>query len=172
MRTDRFGVPDNLMGPHPDDFFGRVGRVVTLSALLENRLLGLVQLQAGPQHPPLNKLPPSKLIAKGREHLDCFADPTDLVLAKEFFTRAKQAMEKRNDVVHNLWPAQDDGTLFGWRISHDQPILYPAITTEHMELQELVITLVELLADCQSISMRARPPRAVGLPAAGKYGRN
>lgn len=39
---DRFGVPDNMFGPMPEDFYSAVGRVVLIAALLEVKLVDLL----------------------------------------------------------------------------------------------------------------------------------
>jgi hypothetical protein len=39
---DRFGVPDSMFGPVPDDFYGLIGRIALVFTMLEDRLLGLL----------------------------------------------------------------------------------------------------------------------------------
>lgn len=39
---DSYGVPPNLLGPHPEKVVEAVGRIVTLSALLEDRQRSLL----------------------------------------------------------------------------------------------------------------------------------
>lgn len=85
-QADRFGVPDNLLAPHTDDFYAFVGRVVTLSALLlEDRLLGLVHIQVDGTVPraKLAATGVSKLIRKGQAHLDSFMDEASRLHAEE-----------------------------------------------------------------------------------------
>lgn len=168
-RADRFGVPEHLVGTHPDDFFGCVGRIVVLSALLEDRLLVLVHQQTGGLRPlwKINKLGPAGLIAEGRGHLSSFMDDDSRALADEFFTRAAGAMMNRHDVVHNLWPAQDDGPPFGWRTARRESQDDPCMTKTTYEFRALILTLVDLVAVAQSLSMRVSIGSAAALGRPG-----
>lgn len=40
--TDPCGVPLNIMGRHPEEFFSILGRIVSLAAILENKLLSFI----------------------------------------------------------------------------------------------------------------------------------
>lgn len=42
MLPDCFGVPDQMFGMGPDDFYGLIGRIAFVATLLEDRLLGLL----------------------------------------------------------------------------------------------------------------------------------
>jgi hypothetical protein len=44
---DEFGVPANMLGRHPEEVFAGVGRIVTLSSLLEDRQRVLLQALTG-----------------------------------------------------------------------------------------------------------------------------
>jgi hypothetical protein len=37
--SDRFGVPANMFGPVPDDFYGLVGCIALVSTLLEDKVM-------------------------------------------------------------------------------------------------------------------------------------
>jgi len=65
-------------------------------------------------------------------------------------------MSERNHVVHNLWPAQGQGPLFGWRSAPGESADI-VITRSQWDLNDLVLHIVHLLDDCQSLSMRVRP---------------
>jgi len=159
VRTDSFGVPDRLLGPHTDEFYACVGRVVTLSALVEDRLRVLVGQQVGLTVAPakLAKMDPSTLVRAGLAHMVAFIDEPSRSLADDFFARAKWAMEERNHIVHNLWPAQEAGSLFGWRSARSESGDI-VITRSQSDLEDLVLHIVQLLDDCQSLSMRVRLP--------------
>ncbi len=158
--TDRFGVPDHLLGPHTDEFYACVGRVVALSALLEDRLRVLVQRQVGVTDAPANlgTMQVSVLIRMGTAHMVEFIDDPTRSLAEEFFVRVLWAMDERNDIVHNLWPAHDDGPHLGWRSARDESGDI-VISRSPSDLRELVLHFVQLLDDCEHLSMRVRPPQ-------------
>jgi hypothetical protein len=157
--TDSFGVPDRLLGPHTDEFYACVGRVVTLSALLEERLRVLVRQQVSVTDAPakLGRMQVSTMIRTGLAQLDAFIDEPSRSLAGKFFARAIWVMEERNHVVHNLWPAQDEGPHLGWRSARggSDDIV---ITRSQSDMSNLVMHIVQLLDDCEGLSMRVRPP--------------
>ncbi|MBV8998239.1 MAG: hypothetical protein JO304_04210, partial [Solirubrobacterales bacterium] len=47
VTVDDYGVPSNLMGTHHEDFFALLGRIVALSAVLENHVLVIYQFLVG-----------------------------------------------------------------------------------------------------------------------------
>jgi hypothetical protein len=73
--------------------------------------------------------------------------PADRELAEEFLLEAKAITDKRNDYVHNLWPAQGDGRLFGWRAVSKKKAETASITTEGTlnEMRDDLMRLVDLL---------------------------
>ena len=158
--TDRFGVPDHLLGPHTDEFYGCVGRVVALSALLEDRLRVLVSRQGGVTDGPANlgTMQVFVLIRMGTARMVAFIDEPTRSLAEVFFARALWAMDERNHIVHNLLPAQDDGPHLGWRSAGDESGDI-VISRSPSDLSELVLHFVQLLDDCEHLSMRVRPPQ-------------
>jgi hypothetical protein len=62
---DQFGVPPNVMGRHPEEFFSILGRIVALSAILENKILVFYQYLVGRRQDEHTGLPVGQLIAKG-----------------------------------------------------------------------------------------------------------
>ena len=114
--TDDFGVPLSIMGRHPEDFFSMLGRIVALAAVLENKTLVFYQYLVGRRQDEHTELSVGPLIANALQNLHRLPRG-DSDLAKEWLLEAKAITAKRNDYVHNLWPAQGgDGRLFGWRV--------------------------------------------------------
>jgi hypothetical protein len=114
--TDDFGVPLNIMGRHPEEFFSIMGRIVTLSATLERQVLIFYQHLVGRDQSLYTDWPVAKLIRQARKELKRLPAP-DADLARQWLREADGIREARNNYVHNLWPAQGDGRLFGWRVS-------------------------------------------------------
>jgi hypothetical protein len=160
IATDSFGVPDRLLGPHTDEFYACVGRVVTLSALFEERVCVLVSQQVGvTQAPPkLGGTNVSTLIRKGLAHVDAFVDEPSRFLADAFFAHAQVAIRERNHIVHNLWPVQAEGPHFGWRSIRGESADI-MINRSQSDLRELVLQIVKLLDDCENLSMRVSVPK-------------
>jgi hypothetical protein len=144
--ADEFGVPLNLMGPHPEHFFSVLGRIVALAAVLENKLLVFYQYLVGRRQDEYTELSVSRLIVNALQELHRLP-PADGALAKEWLLEAKAITAKRNDYVHNLWPAQGDGKLFGWRVPKKKNAAAP-ITTEGT-LEEMRDDLDRLIAVLQ-----------------------
>ncbi|MBS1887510.1 MAG: hypothetical protein JSU06_10015 [Actinobacteria bacterium] len=144
---DRFGVPPNLMGRHPEEFFSILGRIVALSAILENKILVFYQHLVGGSQDEHTGMPVGRLIAKARQELHRLP-PEDRQLAEDFLLDAKAITEKRNDYVHNLWPVQGGGRLFGWRAVPKQKAPSASVTTEGTleEMRYDLERLVDLLA--------------------------
>lgn len=143
---DQFGVPPNLMGQHPEAFFSILGRMVALTAVLENKILVFYQYLVGRSQDEHTGLSVGQLITKSLEEIHQL--PTgDRQYAEGFLLEAKAITEKRNDYVHNLWPAQGGGRLFGWRAVSKKKTPTASITTEGTleEMRYDLLRLVELL---------------------------
>lgn len=119
---DEFGLPLSLFGTLPDWFFPALGRVVAVSALLENSAQVLVETLAGfPQDTlsmaPIADLKKNALGAAEQIDLanaDSGADPVKPAVT-DFFDRTAHLLDRRNGVVHAIWPAQPGEEQFGWR---------------------------------------------------------
>lgn len=147
VTVDDYGVPSNLMGTHHEDFFALLGRIVALSASLENHVLVLYQSLVGAAQNEYTNVPVGKLLDR------CFKElhrldgrPGDHQLVEIFLSNAEAIIERRNHYVHNLWPAQPGGRLFGWRPPREKGA-QEAITVEATlpEMRSDLASLVDLL---------------------------
>lgn len=163
VATDAFGVPSNLMGVHPEEFFSLLGRLVALSALLENRVLVFYQYLVGRRQDQHTELGVSKLIENALDALSRLPEPANRKLAEEFLIDANAITGKRNDYVHNLWPAQGDGQLFGWRMPQRKNA--PGTLTTASSLEEMRADLRRLV-DLLNVN---RMNRVIGLVAGGRH---
>lgn len=148
LRTtiDSFGVPSNLTGNHPEEFFSMLGRIVALSALLENRVLVFYQYLVGRRQDEHTELGVGTLIANALGEIQRLPEPADRQLAEQFLMEAKAITGRRNDYVHNLWPAQSDGRLFGWRVPQKKNAQEVLTTTSTLdEMRDDLRSLVALL---------------------------
>lgn len=139
LTVDAYGVPSNLLGRHSEDLFPMVGRIVMLSATLENRLLSICQYLKGASQNEYTNWSVSRLIKGCREELYRLDSRPDHREAMEtFLDNAAGIIERRNHYVHNLWPAQASGKMWGWRPSRDGRVL---------EMITVETTLAEIRAD-------------------------
>lgn len=160
--TDAFGVPLNIMGAHPEAFFSILGRIIALAATLEYQVLVFYQHLTGRRQDLYTDWSVSKLIREGLTKLDRLP-PDDATLARQWLEEAKAATEKRNDYAHNMWPAQGDGELFGWRMPHKKNAQASIMTEGTME---------EMRADLDRLIDLLRVPRLhriQGLVSGGQH---
>ena len=115
MSTDRFGVPDNMFGPHEDDFYGAMGRVVLLASLLEHHVRTLATKLVVRDADGSAELSISRIITRSKDGLSRIENSNDRHAVADFLAKAKALSEKRNFYIHSIWPAQQDGSLFGWK---------------------------------------------------------
>lgn len=104
--SDQWGVPVRMFGPVEEDFYGLVGRVVLLSTLLEDRLHVFFCALSGAPQSQLAAAPGAILIKQCSRRLDRL--PADRRSeASTVLIEAEEALRRRNEVVHSLWPFAD-----------------------------------------------------------------
>ncbi len=86
--TDDFGVPLNITGRHPEDFFSVLGRIVALAAILENRILVFYKYLVGRRRDEHTALAVGQLITKALKELHRLPPP-EAELAKEWLLEAR-----------------------------------------------------------------------------------
>jgi hypothetical protein len=147
VTVDDYGVPSNLMGTHHEDFFPLLGRIVALSARLENHVLVIYQSLVGATQNEYTNVPVGKLLERCRKELHRFdGRPSDRQLVEAFLTKAEAIVERRNHYVHNLWPAQPEGRLFGWRPPREKGAQEAIIVEATLpEMRSDLASLVDLL---------------------------
>lgn len=122
---DEFELPASILGPLPDWFYPALGRVVAVSALLENKAQVLAETLA---HSPqdsltmtsvakLRKIAISAAIRIDSANAGSVQSTVDPISApvSEFFDEVVRLLDRRNGVVHAIWPAQPGEQQFGWR---------------------------------------------------------
>jgi hypothetical protein len=120
--NEEYGLPDRMLGPHPEWFYPALGRVVAICALLETRAQTLAEILARMEQGTLTK-------KRFRDFVDVAAHAAKLVDTAyqsanfnpvapgvaSFYEKAAEAMERRHAVIHAVWPAQPEEVQFGWR---------------------------------------------------------
>jgi hypothetical protein len=141
---DAFGVPLNIAGHHPEEFYSMLGRIVSLAATLENKTLGFYQDLVGRTQDDFIELSISALIKNSLEELYRLPD-ADAQFARQWLIEARAISSRRNDYVHSLWPAQGNGDLFGWRRHRMKDgttkIVKLTMDDMHADLHRLVVLL-------------------------------
>lgn len=109
---DRFGVSLRLLGGHHDDFYAAVGRFVLLTSLLEDRLRVLHD-RFGCRHTSgTDSL--YAVIASCGQHLGDVTEQQHRDELRLLLSQSEEARLVRNQLAHYLFPAQQDGSVFGW----------------------------------------------------------
>ena len=125
-----------------------LGRIVALAAILEYKVLVFYQYLVGRRQDVFTELSVSRLIAAAQEELHRLRPAEDHQLAQEFLLEARAATQKRNSYVHNLWPVQSGGRMFGWRMppkkNAKEPIVTEGTLDEMRKDLERLVTLLEV----------------------------
>ena len=149
MTTDHFGIPGNVFGAHDEEFFGALGRVAALSALVEHQALVTFQTMTNALQSEHTQLPAGQLIEKACKALLPINDDDDKQTLQRYFQDVGAALRERNDYIHNLWPAQPGDRLFGWRPGRDKNAAadkqYESLETTMGELKDFIVRLVALI---------------------------
>ena len=166
MRGD--GIPENMFGPVPEAFYGSVGRVVMMAAMLEVRLLDLLtELDRSTQDRYAGEQA-SALIKQCRALLPRY-DAKFAASARGVLDQTATALEQRNFVVHSVWPSPGLAEAFGWRPvrkaqrpSSGQP--YLGTRVDLTWLRALIDRLVLLVAEVDGLRGRAASTRQPAPP--------
>ena len=148
--TDAYGVPLNIMGRHPEEFFSMLGRIVSLAAILENKILSFYQYLVGRSQTEQSELSVSQHIAKSLKELQRLKElerlpQGEVELAQQWLLEAKAITRRKNDYVHSLWPAQGDGKLFGWRVLQRKGGVVESVELTQDEMRDDLKRLVAVL---------------------------
>ncbi len=149
--SDRFGVPHSILGQHPDDFYGVIGRVACLSALLEYQVLTVYQTMTNSKQDQHRRLSASQLIEAARQESERIEDKGDRQVLSDYLRDVEAALQQRNDYIHSLWPAQQSMNLFGWRPSRAKDDAFDplkpneTVETTLEELATFILSLVDLI---------------------------
>lgn len=152
---DEFGVPANLLGRHPDELYGLIARIVMLTALLEDRQRTLLASLTLTGEEAYASKPATKVIellqTAGAE---AAALRPEWGALTELLNRTAEHLAFRHGVVHNLWPAQPGGGVFGHRLVA-RTKERTGFTFTMDDIRAAVLTVVDLIAETESWLNRA-----------------
>lgn len=134
----------NLTGELDDAFFGRVGRIVVLTTLLEMRIEHLASALGNAPQDVYARMNATELIARCRETL-----PEDRQLSERierFLADVVEVRQYRHALVHSRWPSKN----YGWRPvqrrakAGDVPDHLVSFHTSPAEMQSQLETAIRL----------------------------
>ena len=155
---DRYGVPSNMFGVVPDDFYAIVGRVIMLATQVEYRVLALLWAldRQQPQDVHAGK-PARELLKECRSRLHGH-DQAIRDAGRGLLTRVQAALDERHAVAHSLWPSPGLDRAYGWRPiiekRRTQGSWIASTETSEIELVTLIGTLVRLVEELKDFTDR------------------
>lgn len=142
--VDAFGMPENLLGPHAEEFFQILGRIVALAAVLEQRLLTLYELLARQAEARRQVRGAGEFIRLCRDLLKQFGAEEARPL-HVYLDEATKCLTVRHGYVHSLWPAQAGDEQFAWR-ANLRDLRAPITFTKTLgQMQSDLTVLIDLL---------------------------
>lgn len=140
---DEFGLPITILGNHPDESYGVIGRIVCVCAVLEEKVTTLRHTLAHAEQGKSTHEPVSAQIDAARS----LARDLPVAAAQQicaFLDAAEMAFRHRNELVHSSFPAQADGRIWGHRATRNRTIADGSADTVETTLEDLRKFLVEL----------------------------
>lgn len=95
-----------MFGRVSEDFIRAIGRIVMLSALIEDVLASVVMTVTNDSWDQIAALPKGQLVERFDKEAKTRKLSMPLLAA---ISEAKQLLEHRDEVVHSLWPSEADG---------------------------------------------------------------
>lgn len=141
--VDDFGLPTSILGQHPDEFYGVVGRIVCVCAVLEDEVTTVRHTLAGAQHGKFTHEPISAQIVAARRASQSLPQRAAQEIVA-YLDESEAAFHHRNALVHSAFPAQPDGRIWGHRATRNRTVFDGTADTVETTLEELRLFLCEL----------------------------
>lgn len=159
---DDYGLLTDILGRHPDEFYGAIGRVVCVCAVLEDKITTLRHTLARAQQGQYTRQLVTQQIDVARSlSRDLSGSAAQTVTA--FLDAVEGAFRRRNDLVHSSFPAQPDGRLWGHRPTRDKSVIDGSADTVETSIEELhgfireLAELVQRFNQVHAIADTGRP---------------
>lgn len=162
--VDAYGLPTGILGRHPEEFYGVMGRVVCVCAVLEDQVTTLRHTLACVQQGMYTHQPISKQIETARSLSQDMPDWAAHVVTV-FLDEVQAAFCLRNNLVHSSFPAQPDGRLWGHRPTRDRTVTdgsADTVETSIDELRRFLQHLVGLVTEFNNVHGVANTQRPAG----------
>jgi hypothetical protein len=153
MDVDDYNLPIGILGLHPEDFYGSVGRIVCVCAVLEQQLTAMRHALAHVEQGKYTHEPVSEQIKAARALSLVLPHPAGQHI-RDFLSRVVEAFDRRNEVVHSAFPAQPDGRIWGHRPVRDKTVLdgrASFVETNLADLKAYIADLSKLVQDFNQV---------------------
>lgn len=124
------------MGRHSDEFFGAIGRIVCVSAVLEDKVTTLRHTLANAEQGRYTRQNVSSQIKTARIVARDRPEPAAETIAA-YLDKVEAAFRRRNDLVHSSFPAQPDGRIWGHRPTRDKDVTDGTADTVETTIDDL-----------------------------------
>ncbi len=141
--ADEYCLPVGILGFHPNEFYGAIGRIVCVCAVLEDKVTTLRHTLANAEQGKFTHEPVSAQINAARGLTRELPDP-DAQEVGRFLDAAGAAFRHRNELVHSSFPAQPDGRIWGHRATRDKAVTDGTADTVETTLDDLHAFIGEL----------------------------
>jgi hypothetical protein len=143
MSVDGYNLPVGILGLHDEEFYGAVGRIVCVCAVLEQQLTTMRHSLAHAEQGRFTNEPVSAQIRDAQSLSEKLQQQAgDRV--RSFLESANSAFERRNQIVHSAFPAQPGGSVWGHRPTRDKTIVDGSADTVETSVADLKAYVAEL----------------------------
>ncbi|MBM0123439.1 hypothetical protein [Pimelobacter simplex] len=163
--VDAYGLPVGLLGRHSDEFYGAVGRVVCVCAVLEDQITTLRHTLAGASQGQFTHQPVKVQIDAART-LACRVPAAAAGVIVAFLDEAANAFSRRNDLAHSSFPAQPDGRIWGHRPARDRTVTDGRADTVETNVE----AILELIGELSALVGRFSQVHATASPVSAPVG--
>lgn len=159
--VDAYNLPISVLGQHPDKFYGAVGRVVCVCAVLEDQVTTLRHTLAGASQGQFTHQPVKAQIDTARTLASSLPEAEADVIT-EFLDEVGIAFLRRNDLAHSSFPAQPDGRIWGHRPARDRNV-----TDGRADIMETSVDGIrEFIGELSALVRRFNQVHALAAPSA------
>ena len=142
--NDAYGLSSDILGPHPDEFYGAIGRVVCVCAVLEDKVTTLRHTLARADQGRFTHEPVGAQIKSARALSSGLPNPGPERI-NSFCDKVQAAFQHRNELVHSSFPAQPDGRLWGHRPARNRAVIDGSVDTVETTVEDLRVFILELV---------------------------
>ncbi|NPD04866.1 hypothetical protein HN031_09250 [Nocardioides sp. zg-1308] len=143
FEVDACNLPIGLLGRHPEEFYGAMGRIVCICAVLEDKVASLRHALVRVQQGRFTHEPTSAQIKTSRRLSRDLPDPAPSLIGA-FLGRAQVAFDRRNELVHSSFPAQASGRIWGHRAAREKSVTDGSTDTVVTSVEEMGAFIREL----------------------------
>lgn len=157
---DDYNLPKRILGVHPDEFYGAIGRIVCVCAVLEDKVTGLRHALERVEQGKFTNQPVNQQTKAAQNLVVDVPEPGRAVISS-YLDRVDDAFTTRNDLVHSSFPAQASGQIWGHRMTRNKTVIdgtADTVETTLTDLKTFIRQLSELVIEFNAVMAHRLPP--------------